>query len=73
MTKCVGGTWDGVYRSGYPANTRKLVLFKQLPNGERDLENSETYIRESYGGNWIWAHDGVSVPEDGPWTFPDTR
>jgi hypothetical protein len=65
MSDVKGGSWDGTDRPGFPYLQRKLVLPRAAQPGA-----CETYLREIPGGAWIFAHDGTTTPEDGPWTFP---
>jgi hypothetical protein len=69
MTRCVGGSWDGTERPGYPFRQRMLVLFKRGPDGSSDLKMSETYLRKEPGGEWFFGHDGTAKVEDGSWYF----
>lgn len=69
MSRCKGGSWDDRDWPGHAFKKRVLVLFARKPDGERDFDRPETYIREEPGGFWVYAHDGAKTEEDGGWNF----
>jgi len=71
--RCKGGSWDGEVVAGHPHKTRKLVQFVRKPDGQQDQSKFETYIRETPGGDWMFAHPGTTSDADGPWHFPEAE